>query len=103
MSDARYRPVMQSLQEVGFDSPVTLFSTYAGNAPALTPWLRDATINRDRNLRLQYLAAAGANLDQSRQIYEQIASFRAFPDSLFTPDPFAQAMMREAMHFPVGP
>jgi len=103
LSDARYRPVMQSLQEVGFDSPVTLFSTYAGDGRGLAPWLRDATINRDRNLRLQYLAAAGANLYQSRQIFEEIAKYRTFPDSLFTADPFAQAMMREAMHFPVGP
>ena len=103
VADARYRSVMQSLQEVGFDSPVTLFSTYAGDARGLAPWLRDATINRDRNLRLQYLAAAGANLYQSKQIFDQIARYRAFPDSMFTPDPFAQAIMREAMHFPVGP
>jgi spermidine synthase len=103
VSDAQYRPVMQSLQEVGFDSPITLFSTYAGNAAGLALWLRGATINLDRNLRLQYLAAAGANLDESRQIFEQIANVRTFPDSLFTADPFAQAMMREAMHFPVGP
>ena len=36
-----------------------LFSTYAGRASDLKGWLKDAAINRDRSLRLQYLAGRG--------------------------------------------
>ncbi len=50
-----------SLEEVGFPSPVALLGTFAGYAPDLTLWLKGAAINRDRNLRLQYLAGLGLN------------------------------------------
>jgi len=72
--DARYAAVATSLGAVGFDSPIALFSTYAGSGAALRPWLADAAINRDRNLRLQYLAAAGLNSYRSEAIYNQIAA-----------------------------
>src|SRR5262249_28546900 len=56
-----YQPVLQSLRQVGFKSTYSLFSTYAGRAADLKPWLASAQINRDRNLRLQYLAGLGLN------------------------------------------
>ena len=54
-----YARVAQSLREVGFYSGVDLLSTYTAQASDLRPWLKDAVINRDRNLRLQYLAGMG--------------------------------------------
>src|SRR5205085_4455729 len=57
-----YAPVAQSLREIGMNSAVDLFSTFAGTAEDLAPWLRDASINRDSNLRLQFLAGLGFNL-----------------------------------------
>ena len=39
-----------------------LFANYAGRARELQGWTADATINRDRNLRLQYLAGSSMNL-----------------------------------------
>ena len=42
-----------------------------------------AAINRDRDLRLQYLAGMGLNLFQSDAIYADILSYRRFPDNLF--------------------
>jgi hypothetical protein len=36
-----------------------LMATYAGQARDLRPWLTDAEINTDRNLRLEYLAGLG--------------------------------------------
>jgi spermidine synthase len=93
----RYAAVAASLGEVGFDSPVALFSTYAGEGKALTSWLADAAINRDRNLRLQYLAAVGLNSYRSEAIYNQIASYRRFPDSLFVADEAWKARLRAAM------
>jgi spermidine synthase len=93
----RYAAVAASLGEVGFDSPIALFSTYAGDGKGLTSWLADAAINRDRNLRLQYLAAVGLNSYRSEAIYNQIASYRRFPDSLFVADETWKARLRAAM------
>jgi spermidine synthase len=49
----------------------------------LEPWLGDAEINRDRNLRLQYLAGMELNSYQSETIFEAIVACRAYPDDLF--------------------
>ena len=74
----------QSLAEVGMNSPVDLFATYAGRARDLKPWIRGAAINRDRNLRMEYLAGLGLNLDDSAHIYAGILAYRRFPEDLFT-------------------
>jgi spermidine synthase len=84
LSSPPYAQVAQSLREVGFKSAVELFSTYAGQASDLQPWLEGAQINRDRNLRLQYLAGLGLNVHQSAAIYAEILRNRRFPDNLFT-------------------
>ena len=49
----------------------------------LAPWLKDALINRDRNLRLQYLAGLGSHLYQSGPIYAEMLAFRQLPQDLF--------------------
>ncbi|HZI41759.1 MAG TPA: fused MFS/spermidine synthase [Gemmatimonadaceae bacterium] len=95
--DPRYAGVAASLGDVGFDSPIALFSTYAGDRAGLQPWLEGAAINRDRNLRLQYLAAVGLNAYRSEAIYTQIASYRRFPDQLFVADDAWKARLRAAM------
>ena len=76
-------PVAQSLREIGMYSAVDLFSNYAGMASDLAPWLADATINRDRNLRLQYLAGMGFNLYQSEAIYSDMLQYSRYPEGLF--------------------
>jgi spermidine synthase len=76
--------IPQSLAEVGMNSPVDLFATYAGRKPDLMDWLKDASINRDRNLRMQYLAGIGLNLDESASIYAGMLSHRRFPEDIFT-------------------
>ncbi len=73
----------QSLAEVGMNSPVDLFATYAGRASDLKPWLTGAAINRDRNLRMQYLAGIGLNADDSAAIYAGMLAYRRFPEDLF--------------------
>jgi hypothetical protein len=95
--DERYAAVAQSLGEVGFDSPIALFSTFAGDGAHLGPRLRGAVINRDRNLRLQYLAAVGLNSYQSEAIYSALAGYRAFPDSLFVADAPWLARLKSAL------
>jgi spermidine synthase len=78
-----YQPVVDSLIEVGFESPLDLLATYAGTAADLTPWLADAEINRDRNLRLQYLAGVGAHHYSEAAIYDEMLRFRKYPEKLF--------------------
>jgi spermidine synthase len=73
----------QSLADIGMNSTLDLFATYAGRRSDLTEWLRDAAINRDRNLRMQYLAGFGLNLDDSAAIYAGMLAYRRFPSDLF--------------------
>ena len=93
----KYAQVAQSLREIGFNSAVELFSTYAGQKTDLAPWLADAMINRDRNLRLQYLAGMGLNLYQSGPIYSEMLAHTKFPDNLFTGSPAALQAIREGI------
>ncbi|HEY7234117.1 MAG TPA: fused MFS/spermidine synthase [Gemmatimonadaceae bacterium] len=95
--DPRYAAVGASLGEVGFDSPIALFSTYAGSGDDLGQWLQGAAINRDRNLRLQYLAAVGLNSYRSEAIYNELTAHRRFPDSLFVADSAWKERLRAAM------
>jgi len=83
LSSPGYAPVAQSLREIGFQSAVQLFATYAGRPADLTEWLQGAVINRDRDLRLQYLAGLGMNLFQSDKIYADMLTNRRFPENLF--------------------
>jgi spermidine synthase len=79
-----YAPMAKSLREIGMNSAVDLFATYAGRKPDLEPWLRDATLNRDRNLRLQYLAGLGLNLYQADVIYaDMLKHVTTLPEDLF--------------------
>ena len=45
----------------------------------LRPWLADAQINRDRNLRLQFLAGASLNMYDQAGIYSQMLQYRRYP------------------------
>jgi spermidine synthase len=73
----------RSLAEIGMNSPVDLFATYAGRRSDLLQWLRGAAINRDRNLRMQYLAGFGLNRDDAASIYAGMLAYRRFPEDLF--------------------
>jgi len=70
--------VRESLNEVGYRSATDLLATYAVKASDLRPWLRNAQINRDRNLRLQYLAGLGLNNYLAPEIYSQILRYSRF-------------------------
>ena len=83
-----YAPVAQSLRDIGMNSATDLFATYAGSAKDFEPWLKDAQINRDRNLRLQYLAGQGLNLYRADAIYAEMLNYaQAPPLGLFVGSP----------------
>jgi spermidine synthase len=75
--------VRASLRSIGFDSAVDLFATYSGSSSDLGPWLQDAAINTDRNLRLQYLAGLGVTADDSAAIFQTMLRHARFPPDLF--------------------
>ena len=77
-----YAGVAQSLHDVGLNSAVEILETYAGRASDLKPWLNGAEINRDRNLRLQYLAGLAVNASREGIIYDEILRYRRFPADL---------------------
>jgi spermidine synthase len=79
-----YAEVAQSFREIGINSAVDLFSTYAGQKADLAPWLADAVINTDRNLKLQFFAGMGLNLYRNASIYSDMIASTRFPDNLFT-------------------
>jgi spermidine synthase len=92
-----YLAVAASLSEVRFASAMDLLSTYAGRGPDLEPWLEGAQINTDRNLRLQYLAGMDLNANQGAPIYNEILSYRKFPEELFTGSPERRLQLRAAL------
>jgi spermidine synthase len=79
-----YKQVAASLREVGYHSAAELLSTYAVQARDLKTWLRNAQINRDRNLRLQYLAGMGLDEYLAPVIYNQMLEHTSFPSNIFT-------------------
>ena len=81
----------QSLAEVGMNSPVDLFATYAGRASDLKEWLSGAAINRDRNLRMQYLAGIGLNLTTARPSTAACLPTAIFP-RIFSPVPKVESI-----------
>jgi len=91
---ADYLRVVDSLAEVKFASALDLLLTYAGQGPDLEDWLKDAQINTDRNLRLQYLAGMGLNAYQGAAIYNDILSYRKFPEDLFVGSPERKLQLR---------
>ncbi len=90
--------ITRSLGEIGFNSGVDLLATYAGQASDLKSYLSDAAINRDWNLRLQYLAGLGVNLSQAQAIYSGMLAYRRPPDNIFVGSSESKAALWNAMH-----
>ncbi len=77
-----YAGVARSLHDVGLNSAAEILATYAGRASDLKPWLHGAQINRDGNLRLQYLAGMAVNANRAGIIYGEMLNYRRFPAGL---------------------
>jgi spermidine synthase len=78
-----YGAVKASLEDVGFHNAVDLLATYAGRATDLQDWMKDAQINTDKNLRLQYLAGMALNNYKGAELLAGITRYYKFPDNLF--------------------
>ena len=82
-----YAPVAQSLREIGLGSATDLFATYAGQQSDLGPWVAGAELNRDGDLKLQYLGGWGINSALEDYLYRQMMSYRKPPSNIFTGSP----------------
>jgi spermidine synthase len=97
LTSPEYAAVAKSLGEVGIYSAIDLFANYAGRGQDLGGWTADALVNRDRNLKLQYLAGLGLNLYQSDRIYSDMLMHAKYPDGLFTGNPTTMQTLRDAI------
>jgi spermidine synthase len=97
LNSPQYAAVKDSLREISIYSAVDLFANYAGRASDMKAYLADAQINRDRDLRLQYLAGLGLNLYQSGPIYSEILRHKKWPDGLFSGSPETLERLRAAV------
>jgi spermidine synthase len=92
-----FAPVDSSLTQISLFGATDLFGNYAGRSRDLKGWLADAEINRDRDLRLQYLAGLGLNLHSGDDIYREMLSYRTYPDDLFVASESTIARLKQAM------
>jgi spermidine synthase len=88
--------VAQALNEVDFPGVPGLMAAYGGQGRDLRPWLVDAQINRDRNLRLQYLAGMANNVYDNR-IYQDMLAYWRFPEEMLTGSPEWKERLRQEM------
>jgi len=70
-----YAPVAQSLRDIDVSSAASLFSVYTGQNADLGEWTKGAPLNRDRDLKLMYLAGWGINSSMANDIYLKILSY----------------------------
>jgi spermidine synthase len=98
LDQPNYAAVRESLFSAGYPKALDLLSTYAAQASDLKEWSRGAEVNRDRNLRLQYLAGLGVNMNLADQIYSQMLGAAKFPDNLMVGSPASAAAMRMVFH-----
>jgi spermidine synthase len=66
------------------------------------PWTADASINRDRNLRLQYLAGMSLNTYRADPIYINMTAHSKFPEGLFMGSAETIEALRRAIRFPTS-
>jgi spermidine synthase len=98
LDSPEYVGVKQSLREAGYVSALDLLSTYAAQASDLRAWMKGAEINRDRNLRLQYLAGLGVNTNAAGTIYDQLLTPARFPENLVSGSPESARAFRSVFH-----
>src|SRR6185436_12415208 len=97
LASPAFAPVASSLRQIGFDNVTALLSTYGGRGSDLRSWMEGVEINRDSNLRLQFLAGFGVDHDQRMEIYRGILAYRRFPDDIFVGVPERIALLRAAL------
>lgn len=112
LNSPEYAQVKASLIDAGFgantealrlatnmwgDPAVTLLATYAGRAVDLGEWMKNAQINTDWNMRLQYLAGMAINKEMQKEIFDDILRYYKFPADIFTGSPHTIEILKHAL------
>jgi spermidine synthase len=110
LGSPEYSLVKQSLANVGFGAStagmggnedlnivVDLLATYTACGTDLSPWTRNAQLNRDRDLRLQYLAGMYFNSYLSTTILRNILAYYRFPENTFMGSPTNIDALRQTL------
>jgi spermidine synthase len=102
-----YAAIRKSLTDVGFAAAgyegdqrsiaIELLSTFAGQSSDLVQWMKNAQINRDRNLRLQYLSGLWFNSYLGTKILENILDSYRFPNNAFAGTQEELSTLRRAL------
>ncbi len=79
--------VRRSLLEIAVPNLYELFASYTGSAKDLEPYVKDAAINGDGDLKLSYLAGWGINSNLEDYLYRQMLKYRTPPVNVFTGSP----------------
>ena len=79
--DARIRKCAPLAEQCG--GAILLLQTYAGRDKDLRPWLANAQLNLDSNLRLQYLAGLRLDVHEGPFIFADMKLFWRYPEDLF--------------------
>ena len=90
---ADHATVKKSLGDIGLSTANDLLATYAGRATELKKWLAPAELNRDRSLRLQYLAGLQLESTRGAEAYHELIAERSFPADIFRGSPDALAAL----------
>jgi predicted membrane-bound spermidine synthase len=94
LDDPKHIDVKRSLRDVHFGESgisgaceaVELLATYAGAAQRMNEWTAgtEHLVNRDRNLRLQYIAGLYVNNFEATMILNNILANYSWPDEIFS-------------------
>ena len=90
----------ESLGEVDFWTVPELLGAYAGRGVDMAPWLEDAQLNRDRSLRLQYLAGLAIDSYRGDEIFAAMTEYRFYPADLFVAPTWIEYQLREMFQDP---
>jgi len=100
LDQPEYAKAAKSLNDVELLGALRLFKRYVGRASDMQSWLEGAEINRDRNLRLQYLAGMWYSAQRGKTIYDEMLSCRRYPDDLFVGSRMRTTALRFVLNHP---
>lgn len=97
LDQPRFVAVRHALANIGLGSARELLSTYAGRRRDLAHWIEGTELNRDRNLRLQYLAGLQLDTHAGTETHQLMLSLRTFPADLVSGREETLAQLRPLM------
>jgi spermidine synthase len=89
--------VRAALAEVNLATIPELMAQYAAHSGDVQSWIAGAPLNRDRSLRLEYLAGMSMRLYIADQIFDDMIKHRRYPDDVLVNDERYEREIRRRM------